>query len=73
MADFTPITDELLKRARSDRRLRRKLVSEHLDRLMVAMSNAARDVQTTHHLQEGAQLAVKLTEILHDIEGKPMR
>ena len=77
MADFTPITDELLKRARSDRMLRRRLVAEHLDRLMVAMSyarnRAATDAQTTHHLQEGARLAVKLTEILHKIGGKPVR
>ena len=76
MADYIPITDELLERARSDRTLRRRMVSEHLDRLMVAMSrarNRATDSETTHHLQEGARLAVKLTEILHKIGGKPVR
>jgi hypothetical protein len=46
MADFTPITDELLARTRTDRTLRRRLVSEHLDRLMLVMSDA-RDLAAT--------------------------
>jgi hypothetical protein len=77
MADYIPITDELLERARNDRTLRRRMVSEHLDRLMVAMSRARNrattDTETTHLLQEGARLAVKLTEILQKIGGKPVR
>jgi hypothetical protein len=77
MAEFTPITDELLARARTDRILRRKLVSEHLDRLMVVMSQArdlaATDARTTRHLQEGARLAVELSRILRDVDGQPNR
>jgi hypothetical protein len=77
MADFTPITDELLARTRTDRTLRRRLVSEHLDRLMLVMSDArdlaATDSRTTRHLQEGARLAVQLSEILGDIDSIPNR
>jgi hypothetical protein len=75
MAEFTPLTDGLLARARTDRALRRKLVSEHLDRLMLAMSQArdlaATDAQITQRLEEGARLAVALSKILRDIDGKP--
>jgi hypothetical protein len=77
MAEFTPITDGLLARARTDRALRRKLVSEHLDRLMLAMSQArnlaAKDARTTQRLEEGARLAVALSKILRDIDGEPKR
>jgi hypothetical protein len=76
MTEFTPLTDELLERSRTDRTLRRRIVSQHLDRLMIAMSRAknraSSDVEITRHLQEGARLAVKLTEILQNI-GKPGR
>jgi hypothetical protein len=77
MTEFTPLTDELLAQARTDRMLRRRIVSEHLDRLMIAMSRAknrpASDTENTRHLQEGARLAVKLTEILQDIGDKSGR
>jgi len=77
MSDLIPVTDELLEQARGDRTLRRRLVVEHLDRLMIAMGRARNrskaDVDATRHLQEGARLAVKLTEILHGIGGKPTR
>jgi hypothetical protein len=77
MAEFTPITDELLARARTDRILRRKLVSEHLDRLMVVMSQArdlaATDPRTTQHLREGARLAVEQSRILRDVDGQTNR
>jgi hypothetical protein len=75
MSEFIPITDEMLERARQDRTFRRKLVSEHLDRLMVAMGRAKEKVATdpaaSANLQEGARLAVKLTEILNGIPTKP--
>jgi hypothetical protein len=75
MPEFTPITDELLARARTDRGLRRRLVSEHLDRLMVLMSEArhlaATNSRTTQYLEEGARLAVELSKILKDIDGQP--
>jgi hypothetical protein len=77
MGEFTPTTDGLLARARTDRALRRRLVSEHLDRLMLAMSQArnlaATDAQTAKHLEEGARLAVALSNILRDIDGMPNR
>jgi hypothetical protein len=69
MSELIPVTDEQLERARGDRNFRRALVSEHLDRLMIAMSRAsnAADTDAARHLQEGARLAVKLTEIFHGI------
>jgi hypothetical protein len=75
MAEFTPITDELLARTHTDRSLRRRLVSEHLDRLILLMSQARNlattDARITQHLQEGARLAVELSKILKDIDGQP--
>jgi hypothetical protein len=77
MSEFIPITDEMLEKARRDRNFRRRLVSEHLDRLMIAMSRAKNrvsiDPAATTNLQEGARLAVKLTEILNSIGAKPGR
>jgi hypothetical protein len=77
MSEFTPITEGLLARARTDSALRRRLVSEHLDRLMLAMSQArnlaATDARTAQHLEEGARLAVALSKILKDIDGMPNR
>ena len=74
MGQFIPTTDEMLERARHDRGYRRKMVSEHLDHLMMAMSRTRNNVQSdpaaASHLQEGARLAVKLTEILHAIGAK---
>jgi hypothetical protein len=77
MGEFIPITDETLEKARSDSHFRQKMVSGHLERLMAAMNRAKEkaksDPVTSTSLQEGAQLAVKLTEILHAIGVKPVR
>jgi len=77
MAEFIPTTDEVLEKARRDRNFRQRLVSEHLEQLMVAMSRARETAKTdpaaSTSLQEGARLAIKLTEILHDIGVKPVR
>ena len=81
MSKFVPVTDELLERARRDGELRRRLVSEHLDQLMIAMGRAKErtknrskpDDLTARHMQEGARFAVKLSEILHGIRAKASR
>lgn len=81
MSELIPVTDALLERARHDRSFRHRLLSEHLDELMVAMSRARNrakadlkaDPETARHLQEGARLAVKLTEILHGMTHRPVR
>ena len=77
MNDLVPVTDELLKRARHDSALRQALVSEHLTRLMHAMGKAkvrARsDAEITRQVQEGARLAVRLTEILHGLDARSGR
>jgi hypothetical protein len=74
MSDFTPVTEDVLDRAREDHCFRHKLVSQHLDLLMRAMSRmrdrAAMDGETTRQLQEGARLAVQLTEILHSVNRR---
>ena len=77
MSEFTPITDETLEKARRDSHFRQKLVSAHLERLMTAMNRAkeraSTDPAASTSLQEGARLAVRLTEILHAIGVKPVR
>ena len=77
MSEFVPVNDQILQRSRSDRSFRHKLLSQHLDLLMLAMSrarNRARnDTDTTRQLQEGARLAVQLTEILSNMVSKPAR
>jgi hypothetical protein len=74
MSEFIPITDEMLEKARSDRNFRNMLLSEHLNRLMVAMGRTRDRVGTdpgaAAHLQEGARLAVKLTEMLNGVGAK---
>jgi hypothetical protein len=77
MSKLVPVTDELLDQARGDSNLRRQLVAEHLDQLTMAMGRTKNrnklDAVATRHLQEGARLAVKLTEILHGIARKSAR
>jgi len=77
MNDIVPVTDEMLARARHDLALRRALVSEHLTRLTQAMGKARsqtrNNAEMTRQVQEGARLAVRLTEILHGLGGKPAR
>jgi hypothetical protein len=77
MGEFIPITDETLEKARHDRNFRQQLVSGHLERLMVAMGRAKdradADPAAATNLQEGARLAVKLTDILHAIGTEPVR
>jgi hypothetical protein len=77
MAELVPVTDELLARARTDRALRQALVSEHLTRLMQAMGKAKKwahnDAKVTRQVQEGARLAVRLTEILHGLGDQAER
>jgi hypothetical protein len=74
MTNLVPVTDELLVRARDDHNLRRALISEHLQTLTNAMRkarNPARsDTQATRQVQEGARLAVRLTEILQALDGR---
>jgi hypothetical protein len=73
MRELVPVTEELLRQARRDRHLRRRLVAEHLEWLTVAMSRAKMRARnggggdTARQLEEGARLAVRLTEILHTI------
>jgi hypothetical protein len=75
MGKFTPITDEMLEKARHDSNFRQKMVSEYLERLMTAMNHAREiagsDPAASVSLQEGTALAGKLTEILDAMGGKP--
>lgn len=77
MSEFIPTTDEMLEKARGDRNLRKKMVSEHLNHLMVAMGQvkgkAGTDPVISSNLQEGARLAVKLTEMLNAMSTKGVK
>jgi hypothetical protein len=80
MSEFIPVTNEILARARNDRGFRHRLVLDHLKELMVAMSKARARAQTEASpdpatislLNDGAQLAIKLTEMLRDLKPGPL-
>ena len=69
MSEFQPVSDEDLRRAREDAHFRHKLLARNLERLLSEMNrlrsaetavDAARAVQ----IREGAQLAVKLADLI---------
>jgi hypothetical protein len=76
MSEFIPVTNEMLERARNDCGFRHRLILDHLKELMVAMSTARDRTQTEASpdpaaislLNDGAQLAVKLTEMLRNLK-----
>ncbi len=62
-------TDSELERARHDRAFRHELVTQNLDMLLAALSrmrhaNTAGKTEAAQ-MQEGAKLAVQLSDILH--------
>jgi hypothetical protein len=67
---YQPVTDADLARARIDAAFRQKLLTESLDRLLVELSRLRNDPATIDkaralQMREGAQLAVKLADLLH--------
>jgi hypothetical protein len=72
MTAFAPVTDADLARARRDPGFRQKLLTEHLDSLVTAL-NALRggpraaDTRHAEHIREGVDLAMKLSNLLHEL------
>jgi hypothetical protein len=70
MREYQPVTDADLARARRDAIFRQKLLTESLDRLLVELTRLRADPATIDkaralQMREGAQLAVKLADLLH--------
>lgn len=75
MVDFTAITDEELERARHDPAYRRKMLSDHLEVLLVTLnkmraSNGSLDTASAGQIREGVDLAVKLADLLQTAKAK---
>jgi hypothetical protein len=67
------VTDEDLARARSDPEFRHQLMADNLERLLKALnemrqSNSA-SPEAARQMREGADLAVKLADLLHGHPG----
>jgi len=72
MAQFAPVTDAELSEARHDPRFRHKLVAENLEHLLAALKRlraaaSENDPGRDRQIKEGVALAVKLSNILHEI------
>jgi hypothetical protein len=70
--EYQPVTDADLARARRDAEYRQKLLTDNLDRLLVELSRLRNDPGAINkaralQMREGAQLAVKLADLLHGL------
>ncbi len=77
MAAFSPVTNDDLRRARSDPDFRQKMLTENLGLLlsrMQRMRNAASAAPGgAKQLREGVKLAVRLAELIQTGSSKPTR
>lgn len=69
MVDFTAVTDEDLRRARQEPSFRRKLLSSHLEVLLLTLNkmrsaSSAWDRTSARQIRDGVDLAVKLADML---------
>jgi len=69
MVDFAAVTDEDLERARQDLTFRRKLLSNHLEVLLLTLNkmrspSSAWDKTSARQIRDGVDLAVKLADML---------
>jgi hypothetical protein len=76
MTTFASVTDADLARARRDRGFRQKLLTEHLDSLVRALNALRRGPQAAdplhaQHIREGVDLAMKLSNLLHELGPTP--
>ena len=80
MREYQPVTDADLARARHDAAFRQKMLTDSLDRLLAELSRLRGDPSSINkaralQMREGAQLAVKLADLLHtlapDGDGPP--
>jgi hypothetical protein len=73
MVDFTAVTDEDLERARRDLAFRRKLLSTHLEILLLTLNKMrsasnAWDKTSARQIRDGVDLAVKLADMLQAVK-----
>jgi len=71
MREFHIVTDEDLERARRDGPFRQQMIVNNLDRLLFELNrlrNASSKVDkaSARQMREGAQLAAKLADLLHE-------
>jgi hypothetical protein len=71
MREYHAVTDADLERARQDGAFRHQMIVEHLDRLLLELNrlrNASANVDKTsaRQMREGAQLAARLADLLHE-------
>jgi hypothetical protein len=75
MVDFAAVTDEDLERARQDPAFRQKLLSNHLEVLLLTLNkmrsaNNAWDKTSARQIRDGVDLAVKLADMLQAAKRK---
>jgi hypothetical protein len=73
MSEFALVTDADLARARHDADFRQRLLTESLERLLAELHKlqlAAKEQANSHHMREGAELAVKLADLLRRIAAR---
>jgi len=77
MSAFSPVTDADLDRARSDPAFRQKLLSQSLEDLLAALQRLRSPTRSTPAsptlIREGVQLAVRLAEIIQNVDGPAHR
>lgn len=71
MREYHTVTEADLERARHDGTFRQQMIVDNLDRLLVELSrlrNASGNVDkaSARQMREGAQLAAKLADLLHE-------
>ena len=74
MREFPLITDAELARAREDARFRRRLLTDSLERLLAElnrMQRVSQDATQAGQIREGAELAVKLADLLRRVALGP--
>jgi hypothetical protein len=77
MAKVTIASEDDLAHARTDPAFRHQLVAENLDMLLSELNRlrtkAGNKPETDRHIREGANLAVKLAELLQKVESRRRR
>ena len=76
MSTFPGVTDDDLNRARSDPAFRQKLLTESLETLLAEIQKLRKSAGSTApagttQLREGVELAVRLAELIQNVEGHP--
>jgi phage shock protein A len=74
MSTFPGVTEDDLTRARSDPAFRQKLLTESLETLLAKIQKLRKSAQSAPsdaQLREGVELAVRLAELIQNVDGQP--